>query len=60
MATWYNTIMSQYIDKDFFKFFLGFFAIISVSLVIIIATRIYQDSQITNTVEANTAINTGN
>lgn len=35
--------MSQYFDRDFFKFFLGFAAIISVSLLIIIAARVYQE-----------------
>lgn len=35
--------MSKYFDKDFFKFFLGFAAIISLSLMVILATRIYQE-----------------
>ena len=35
--------MSQYFDKDFFKFFLGFVAIISVSLMVIFATRFYEE-----------------
>ena len=34
--------MSQYFDKNFIKFFLGFAAIISVSLMIIFATRFYE------------------
>jgi len=39
---WYNFVMSQYFDKDFFKFFLRFAAILSVSIIIIIAARLYQ------------------
>ncbi len=35
--------MSQYFDKDFLKFFLGFISIISISLLIIIATKQYAD-----------------
>lgn len=35
--------MTKYFDKDFFKFFLGFAAIISVSLMIIIAARLYEE-----------------
>ncbi len=35
--------MSKYFDRDFFKFFFRFIAILSISIVIIIATRIYQD-----------------
>ncbi len=34
--------MSQYFDKDFFKFVLGFLAIITFSLFIIIATKHYE------------------
>jgi predicted ferric reductase len=34
--------MSKYFDKDFFKFFLGFAAIISLSLIMIVAVRMYQ------------------
>ncbi len=36
--------MSQYFDRDFFRFFLGFIAILAASLVILLATRIYQES----------------
>ena len=36
--------MSQYFDKDFFKFLLGFMAIILLSIVIIIATRLYESN----------------
>lgn len=35
--------MSKYFDKDFFKFSIGFATIISISLIIILATRIYQE-----------------
>ena len=34
--------MSEYFDKDFFKFLLGFFVIIALSLIIILGTRTYQ------------------
>jgi predicted ferric reductase len=37
--------MSKYFDKDFFKFFIGFLAIVSLSLIIIIATRLYAESR---------------
>ncbi|MEQ1500096.1 MAG: hypothetical protein ABL917_01840 [Parcubacteria group bacterium] len=35
--------MSKYFDKDFFRFFVGFMAIIAVSLLIIIVSRVYQN-----------------
>lgn len=35
--------MSKYFDRDFFKFFMGFLAIVSLSLIIIIATRHYAE-----------------
>jgi hypothetical protein len=41
--------MSQYFDKDFVKFFLGFVAIISVSLLIIVATKLYEQNKNTQT-----------
>jgi hypothetical protein len=44
--------MSKYFDKDFFKFFTGFVAIVLVSLTIILITRIYEQkltSRDTNT-----------
>ena len=34
--------MSQYFDKDFFKFLLGFAAIILISCAVILATKVYQ------------------
>jgi hypothetical protein len=34
--------MSQYFDKDFFKFLLGFVAIILLSCVVILAARLYE------------------
>jgi hypothetical protein len=34
--------MSKYFDKDFFKFFLGFVAIVSISLMFILATKLYE------------------
>lgn len=33
--------MTKYFDEDFFKFLLGFIAIVSISLIIIIASRMY-------------------
>ena len=38
--------MSQYFDKNFFKLFLGFVAIIGVSLMIVVATRIYESEHV--------------
>jgi hypothetical protein len=35
--------MSQYFDKDFFKFLLTFFAIILLSISIIVAVTMYKD-----------------
>lgn len=46
MFTWYNKVMSKYFDKDFFKFSLGFATIISISLIILIFTRVYGESTI--------------
>lgn len=38
--------MSKYFDKDFFKFVMGFLAIVTFSLFIIIATRHYESLKI--------------
>lgn len=38
--------MSQYFDKDFFKFLLGFVLIIIISCVCILAVRMYQAQRI--------------
>ena len=35
--------MSKYFDKDFFKFLLGFAVIVTISLVVILATRMYEE-----------------
>ncbi len=35
--------MSNYFDKDFWKFLMGFIAIICTSLIILFASRLYQD-----------------
>ena len=48
--------MSQYFDKDFFKFFLGFIAIISLSLIIILAARSYEDKSKAQTANAIQAV----
>jgi len=37
----YNLYMSDYFDKDFFKFLFGFLTIIIVSLIIILVAKIY-------------------
>jgi hypothetical protein len=37
--------MSKLFDKDFFKFFLGFATIVSISLMVIIATKLYSEKQ---------------
>jgi hypothetical protein len=37
--------MTDYFDKDFFKFLMGFAAIILLSCVLIIAARLYQSEQ---------------
>jgi hypothetical protein len=34
--------MLKYFDKDFLKFFLGFAAIISVSLMVIVVARVFE------------------
>lgn len=36
--------MAKYFDKDFFRFSLGFATIISISLIILIFTRVYGES----------------
>lgn len=36
--------MTKYFDKDFWKFLLGFVSILSTSIIIILASRMYQDS----------------
>ncbi len=35
--------MIKYFDKDFWKFLLGFIAIVCTSLIILLASRLYQD-----------------
>lgn len=35
--------MIKYFDKDFFKFFMGFLAIVTLSLLIIVVTRHYAE-----------------
>lgn len=42
----YNIFMSQYFDKSFLKFLLGFVAIVIISLVIVAILRNYQDGKI--------------
>jgi len=46
----------SYFDKDFFKFFLGFAAIITFSLVVIIAARLYQENTDTQTASVFEAV----
>ena len=47
--------MRQYFDKDFFKFLLGFVAIIAFSLAIILVARSYQNKSETQTPLINVA-----
>lgn len=35
--------MTKYFDKDFFRFFMGFVAIICTSLIILLVSRLYQN-----------------
>lgn len=35
--------MSKYFDKDFFRFLLGFVAIIAFSVILIIVSKLYED-----------------
>lgn len=37
--------MTKYFDKDFWKFFLGFISILSTSIIIILASRLYQANE---------------
>lgn len=37
--------MNEYFDRDFFKFLLGFTAIVSISLAVILVTQDYQNSK---------------
>ncbi len=46
--------MSKYFDRDFFRFFLRFAAILSISLIMIIAARLYQ-SRTENTASTESA-----
>ena len=48
--------MSDYFDKDFFKFFLGFAAIISLSLVVIFATRFYEEKALTDSTSDSASV----
>ncbi len=48
--------MSKYFDKDFFKFFWGFLAIIVVSLIFIILGKMYENmdgDQTTDTIDVS-------
>jgi hypothetical protein len=50
--------MIKYFDKDFFKFLLGFIAIIALSLVIILAAKSYQVKSKLETANAIQAVST--
>ncbi len=39
--------MRDYFDEDFWKFLFGFIAIISISIIIVLATKVYS-SELTN------------
>ncbi|MEI6843267.1 MAG: hypothetical protein WCK48_02050 [bacterium] len=47
--------MSQYFDKDFVKFLLGFIVIVLISCAIIIVARVYESGSDTN---QNPVVNT--
>ncbi len=38
--------MLKYFDRDFWKFLLGFIAIVCTSLIILLASRLYQDGEL--------------
>lgn len=38
--------MTKYFDKDFWRFFMGFVAIICTSLIILFASRLYQNDSL--------------
>lgn len=40
--------MLKYFDKDFWKFLLGFVAIVCTSLIILLASRLYQEGTLIN------------
>jgi len=44
--------MSEYFDRDFFKFLFGFVAIVSISLAIVLVSQAYVDTKNTSVVEA--------
>ena len=44
--------MSRYFDEDFFKFLMGFIAIIALSLIIVLATRMYKEQSELQTASA--------
>ena len=49
--------MRKYFDKDFFRFLMGFVAIICTSIIILLASRLYQDTAlIDNNSQSGTAI----
>ena len=48
--------MTKYFDKDFFRFFMGFVAIICTSLIILLASKLYQDESIIGNTESKGAV----
>jgi len=38
--------MTKYFDKDFWRFFMGFVAIICTSLIILLVSRLYQEGML--------------
>ena len=52
--------MSNYFDKDFFKFALGFVSIILISLAIILAVRIYETNNVPDAVQNAVSMNIKN
>ncbi len=41
--------MTKYFDKDFWRFFMGFVAIICTSLILLFVSRLYQDGALFGT-----------
>jgi hypothetical protein len=49
--------MLKYFDRDFFKFLLGFIAIICTSIIILLAARLYEAQQNINSSQTASVIN---
>jgi hypothetical protein len=49
----YNLYMRDYLDEDFWKLLFGFIAIISISMIIVLATRVYSESRSSRAITAS-------